>query len=314
MEREPSSVDRTQAPVWRETTLNTCAYDFRNTEPLAETQVRALQTIQETLARTMAADLSVTLRTNVNLTAEQVRSTSFASLPDEFAHPVCLISLEVANCRAGAVLALDRTLVFPILEILMGGTGELSLQLERDLTGIEARLLEDFAEIVVCDINEAWKANSDAQIRFDAIETNPAAVRAFSQPGDAAVIQYKLSLGELCSGSMLLALPIVSLETPSDLPETATDRPAPEPNRSLEMLQRVPFTVDARLNGAKMKLREVVQLRVGQILHFEYDMEKPVDLVVSGKPKIRGKIVATGGHRGFVVEQFPVVEETQLRI
>ena len=45
-------------PVWRETTLNTCAYDFRNTEPLAEPQVRALQAIQETLARTMAADLS----------------------------------------------------------------------------------------------------------------------------------------------------------------------------------------------------------------------------------------------------------------
>ena len=74
----------------------------------------------------------------------------------------------------------------------------------------------------------------------------------------------------------------------------------------------MPFTVEAQLNGAKMKLREVAQLRVGQVLHFEYDMGKPIDLVVSDKPKVRGRIVAAGGRRGFVVEQFPTVAETHL--
>jgi flagellar motor switch protein FliM len=292
--------------------LNTCAYDFRNTEPLAEPQVRALQAIQETLARTMAADLSAALRTDVSLAAARVRSTSFAALRDEFTSPVCLISLDVANSRAGAVLAVDRTLAFPILEILMGGSGELSLQLERDLTGIEVRLLEDFVEIVVRDINEVWKACGDVQFQFDAVEMNPAAVRAFTEPGEAAVIGYTLSLGEMCSGPIFLALPITTLKTPGDSSEVVADRPADEPNRSLEVLERIPFTVEAQLNGAKMKLREVVQLRVGQVLHFEYDMGKPIDLVVSDKPKVRGRIVAAGGRRGFVVEQFPTVAETHL--
>ena len=161
----------------------------------------------------------------MSLAAVRVRSTSFAALRDEFTSPVCLISLDVANSRAGAVLAVDRTLAFPILEILMGGSGELSLQLERDLTGIEIRLLEDFVEIVVRDINEVWKACGDVQFQFDAVEMNPAAIRAFAEPGEAAVIGYTLSLGEMCSGSIVLALPITTLMTPGESSEVSR-RPA----------------------------------------------------------------------------------------
>ena len=55
-----------------------------------------------------------------------------------------------------AVLELNPSLVFPMLNVLLGGSGEPATTETRELTEIESSIIEGVVKIVLHDLKEAW--------------------------------------------------------------------------------------------------------------------------------------------------------------
>src|SRR5437868_6234253 len=97
-------------------------YDFRRPDRIAKDQLRAIHLLHENFARTLAASLSAYLRAYVAVNLVSVEQLSFMEFSQCLPSPTCLVALGMKPFEGSAVLELNPALVFPIIEMLLGGS------------------------------------------------------------------------------------------------------------------------------------------------------------------------------------------------
>ena len=111
-------------------------YDFRRPDRIAKDQLRAIHLLHDNFARNLAASLSAYLRAYVVVNLVSVEQLSFAEFSQCLPSPTCLVSLGMKPFDGNAVVELNPSLVFPLLEMLLGGTGR-GAKIMREITDIE---------------------------------------------------------------------------------------------------------------------------------------------------------------------------------
>ncbi len=97
-------------------------YDFRRPDRIAKDQLRAIHLLHDNFARNLASSLSAYLRAYVMVNLVSVEQLSFVEFSQCLPSPTCLVSLGMNPYEGNAVLEINSSLVFPILEMLLGGT------------------------------------------------------------------------------------------------------------------------------------------------------------------------------------------------
>jgi flagellar motor switch protein FliM len=82
-----------------------------------------------------------------------------------------------------------------------------------------------------------------------------------------------------------------------------TESTEAEQERVLRLLQEARLHCDARLLGPGLDVEHLMHLEVGDLLHFDFSVERDVDLMVNGKLKYRGQIVRAGNKRAFHISR-----------
>ena len=109
------------------------------------------------------------------------------------------------------VLELNPSLVFPILEMLLGGTGKGSSTIQRDITEIEQKLLDGLFRIILHDLREAWKGVTAVDFTIESMETEPQLLHLLA-PNEAVVsIGVEVRIGETV-GMMNIAMPSIVIK------------------------------------------------------------------------------------------------------
>src|SRR5271156_2338376 len=88
---------------------------------IAKDQLRAIHILHENFARTVASSLSAYLRAYVAVNLVSVEQLSFMEFSQCLPSPSCLVSLSLQPFEGNAVLEMNPGLVFPIIEMLLGG-------------------------------------------------------------------------------------------------------------------------------------------------------------------------------------------------
>src|ERR1700688_5206006 len=131
-------------------------YDFRRPDRIAKDQLRAIHNLHENFARSLASSLSGYLRAYVAVNLVSVEQLSFMEFTHCLPSPTCMISLGMQPFDGNAVLEINPTLVFPILEMLLGGSGKVPTKINREITEIEQSIMEGLLRIVLHDLRAAW--------------------------------------------------------------------------------------------------------------------------------------------------------------
>jgi flagellar motor switch protein FliM len=76
-----------------------------------------------------------------------------------------------------------------------------------------------------------------------------------------------------------------------------------EQARGLRMLQDAALTLEARLEGPRLSVRDFLNLEEGNLLTFDLPIEYPIELKVNGERKFSAQIVSTGKKRACLVEE-----------
>src|ERR1700723_1767721 len=133
-------------------------YDFRRPDRIAKDQLRAIHILHENFARSLASSLSAYLRAYVVVNLVSVEQLSFMEFSQCLPSPSCMISLGMRPFDGNAVMEINPTLVFPILEMLLGGSGKVATKINREITEIEQSIMEGLLRIVLNDLRTAWHA------------------------------------------------------------------------------------------------------------------------------------------------------------
>src|ERR1700693_4234379 len=117
-------------------------YDFRRPDRIAKDQLRAIHILHEKFARSLASSLSAYLRAYVVVNLVSVEQLSFTEFSQCLPSPSCLVSLGMKPYEGNAVLEINPCLVFPIIEILLGGGSRSALKIAREISEIEQSVLD----------------------------------------------------------------------------------------------------------------------------------------------------------------------------
>jgi flagellar motor switch protein FliM len=282
-------------------------YDFRRPDRIAKDQLRSIHLLHENFARTLGSSLSAYLRAYVIVNLVSVEQLSYMEFSRCLPSPTCMVALRMRPFDGNAVLELNPALVFPVLEMLLGGSGKQTVKITREITEIEQSVLQGLLRIILHDLKEVWAAVSTIDFSIEKYETEPQLLQILA-PNEAVVaISVEVRIGET-SGMMNLGLPsiiIKMLRQKFDQQWSVRKSESTEAERArmLHLIKPAPLRLDARLLGQNLTLDEVLKLRENDVLVFDYPIDRRLTCLVNGKVKLAGKVVVTDRKKAFLVEE-----------
>ena len=280
-------------------------FDFRRPDRIPKSQIRAIQMMHENFVRSAVSSLSAYLRTYLSMNLVSVEQLSFAQLLERLPASTCMACLGLQPYEGSALLEINPTLVFPILEILLGGTGKVAAGIEREITEIEQTLMDGLFRIIAKDLAEAWKSVTTINFSIQSVNTEPQFLQIMAPNEAILVTNIEIHLGETV-GYMNIAMPSLLIKTLRQKFDhqhsTRRTQATPEEQaRVLELIKPSRAEVDARLLNQQIRAKDLLSLKTGDVLTFDMPIEAPIDLVFNGYRLFRGQIVSVGSKRGFTV-------------
>jgi flagellar motor switch protein FliM len=284
-------------------------FDFRRPDRIAKSQLRAIHLLHEAFARNLASSLAAYLRAYLTVNLISVEQLSYGEFLEGLPSPSCIVSLRLEPYDGNALIEISPSLVFPILEIILGGKGKGGDNRRREITEIEQHLLDTLFRIILNDLREAWKSVAVINFKIETIATEPQMVQILSHSEAVIAIAIEIRIGDN-SGTLNVAIPAINIKMIGQkFEQHSTLRKAEatqaEQARMLALLREAGVMLDARLIGPRLTVRDLLDLAVGDCLKFDYVIEKHIDCLMNGAAKFKGQVIDCNNKRSFLVEQLP---------
>lgn len=281
--------------------------DFKNPGGLQSASADLLRSTHEVLARELGLSLSAFLRTSVTATFQDASEHSFGDLQKDAASPACQGSAVVRPDDQRLLLELDYSVLFPLIGIALGAKAGSFVAPDRKPTDIELQVVNILFRLILAETYRGWLPLIKKQLETVTLEAGHGSSRAFQANDWVFAIRFGLALGEQ-AGRLSLFVPrelfqnAVILEEPAQRDKSQASGSA---EAALQLMLPAKVNVDVWLDGSQMRLRDLLQLREGQIVKLDHPVERRAVCTLNGKSAFRGQIVSTGMRRAFMVEEGP---------
>lgn len=289
-------------------------YDFKRPERVGKEQMRALQTMHEGFGRNFGAALSAMLRTMVEVKLTSVDQLTYSEFVFSLENPTCFNLISAAPLEGQLILDVNPSILFPVIDRMLGGSTTSAPPARRPLTEIELRLVSRITGLFLREMQHAWENVLPLELSVDRVESNPQLVQIIPANEVIVLISFELTVGET-RGMMNLCIPFNSIERisaklSSNSWVSYSKRPAtPESMQKIgNQLAAAPVEVVATLASTRITTSDVLGLRVGDIIASEKDVKEPLIISVEGKPKF---YASPGKYKGRKAIQIRAGFETQ---
>jgi flagellar motor switch protein FliM len=279
------------------------ALDLTRPERSLRGELPGLELVLDRLTRALPGGLRAHLGSAPAASVAGVELVRFARVLEGAARPVSLQLFRLAPLRGLAVLVVPGPLVGALLEVAFGGSrGRQTALGARDLSAIELRALERFGARVLQEVQAAWRPIATLEPTLAGHETNPAYVTVAPEE---LVLQLDLRLS--ADGASELGL---SLCIPWAALDPLRGRLAATPGREAapavrdghwqesiqDLLGETDLELTAELGRRALSLRQVLALKVGDVVALGTGREGPVVVRVEGQPRFLGAPGVSGTH------------------
>lgn len=282
-------------------------YDFKRPERVGKEQMRALQTMHEGFGRNFGAGLSALLRSIVEVKLTSVDQLTYSEFVFSLENPTCFNLVTAEPLEGQLILDINPSLLFPIIDRLLGGGNTPTPPARRPLTEIELRLVSRITDLFLSEMKRAWENVLELELSVDRVESNPQLVQIVPPNEVVVLISFELTIGSV-RGMMNLCIPFNSIERIGNKLSAnswvaISKRPA-----TRESIQRlsdhiggavVEMIVD--LADTQISTEDLLGLRVGDIITTEKDIHTPLVLSVEGQPKFETMVGAFKGRKAIRV-------------
>jgi flagellar motor switch protein FliM len=210
-----------------------------------------------------------------------------------------ILSYVVPFASNALIAEFDVELVFPIIELLMGGKGTAGGD-ARDLSEIEEEIMQDVISLVVQQAQAIWRI-PELSLAPGA-RMKPALMHQFFAPNEkVTVLKFAVTISEM-SGSFKLVLSsdllnALMTQIKQEQPQTKTrvwSFPMP-PLR--ERVLDCEFAISSELPGLRVAVRDLIALRPGSVLKLRAPIRNPGMLSAGGRAMFEAVPVRNGSQR-----------------
>lgn len=279
-------------------------YDFRRPDKFSKEQLRTLQMLHETFARLAGSSLSAYLRTTVNIDLISLEQVSYEEYLRSINQSVFTI-LSLPPLSGQAVLEIEFSLVFTVIDRLLGGVGKAISRTV--LTDIERPLVKQTVERMFQALKSAWEAVVIVNPGIEGMETSAQFVQV-APPNDIVVTMlFEVRIGSqrnamsLCIPYLVLK-PITAKLSAQKWFSNSSRKLNPAARRMLTYsVNQTSVDCSIRLGSSKIDVRDFVCLQPGDVLRLEQKVDDDLHLLVGEVPKFTGKPALQGKKLVFTV-------------
>jgi flagellar motor switch protein FliM len=271
---------------------NVKLYDFKRPDKFSRDHQRTLYNMHEQFARLSTTSMSAQLRTLVNFHVASVDQLTYEEFKRSIPSPSCMAIIMMDPLKGNAILEIDPAITFTIIDRLFGGGGS-TTKINRELTEIEAKVMEFMVSRMLVGLREAWTTVIDLRPRLSQIEGNPNFIQSVAPNEMCIVITFETKVSEV-EGLMNLCLPFVTIEPIiqklssqywySTGSKTTSSRDAY--NVIKDRLASVFVDVIAEIGEIDIKISDLINLRNGDIIKLkDSSPKKDIILKIGSKKK-----------------------------
>ncbi len=266
-------------------------YDFKRPDKFSKEQIRTVQNMHETFARLTTTTLSASMRALVNVHVASVDQLTYEEFIRSIPTPTTLAVVSMDPLKGQAILEIDPSVTFTIIDRLFGGSGE-GAKLNRELTDIEHSVMEGIIVRILGNMREAWTTVIDLRPRLSQIETNPQFAQIVPPSEMVVLVTLETKVGEV-EGMMNFCIPYMTIEPivsklSAQFWYSSVRRGATTENLNIlkEKLSSVEIPVIAEVGHISISVRDVLALRKGDVIRLHsVHVGDPMALDVGNKRK-----------------------------
>jgi flagellar motor switch protein FliM len=283
------------------------AYDFKRPERVGKEQMRALQSLHEGFSRNFGASLSALLRTIVESKLISVDQLTYSEFVYSLEIPTCFNLLRPVPLEGNWILDFSPSILYPIIDRMLGGTASSDSMLKRPLSEIELRLTSRITNVFLRELSAAWSNTITLDFELERVESNPQLVQIVPPNEVVILVSFDLIMGK-SRGMLNLCIPFNTLErigsklTNNSWIGYASSKSNPAAQRQIQGLlgeSRVELVVS--LAQSTIRAIDLFNLQVGDIVTTEKDCHDPLEIKVAGVGKFTGKPGAFKGRKAVEV-------------
>jgi flagellar motor switch protein FliM len=274
-----------------------CTYGAAN--PLESGRLSPLLSANEAFARRTTQVLSSRLGLACEVvmqSSDQIPGRTFLQKAGDTAY---IVSIYLEPRHEVALLYVDSMLLFPLVDILLGGKGQRS-EISREVTDIEDQIAKELIKIICQEFQSAWKA-FHVDVTIGMRQSSAELQRMFSPADKTLMFSFTVNLPEAGGGFQLL---VPSASSSVFLHAATEEAPAQKMSTTRavntdfgEKLLESRFNLDLTLLGGKVEANHLLNLNVGKILTLGISVRTPVVLQIGGRDAFEAVPVRSGHHR-----------------
>jgi flagellar motor switch protein FliM len=258
---------------------------FRQSGQLAGEQVRAISGLLETFARNLTQSLGASLSVPFEAKLASVEQLAYGEFLERVPEVTYMVSFLVSPMNTAAAMQIDNSLVFPLIDILLGGTGQCQ-EMTREVSEIEEEIMEDVAENICRELT-AVLAPLGTKLQLEGRKAGAQIQRFLAPPEKTLFVSFEMKLAEK-QGMLNLVFP-VAISNPllrklcSAVPSSETRVTTRSVLRLKEKMMECSFPASLELTSIELPIQELLALAAGEVCNFGIPARKPASFVIAGR-------------------------------
>lgn len=277
-------------------------YVFSRAGKISNDQMRAITTVNDLFARNLMHAMSGWLRTPFRAKLVAGEQLPFSEFIERLSTLAYLCSVRLEPLGAVGLIEMDLSLAAPIVDVLLGGTGQAGEL--RELTEIEESIMTSVVEMVVQELTLAWQPVG-LEFALEKRETEAQAARTMTLGEKTLCVSFDLKMPG-AQGVLNLCLPAVVLNAILRRLITEGDRPR---RRSVDAAARMRELMGGAIAGVTLQLpamrlraSQIAGLEPGAVLRLPVSRHECSELRVGGLKLAGARPVRSGEHRAARLE------------
>jgi flagellar motor switch protein FliM len=290
-------------------------YDFKHPNRVSKDQVRTLENMHDNFSGHVGSTLSAMLRTMIDVDLVSVDQINYSEYIMSLVSPSCTYTFAAQPLEGLCIIDFNPTLAFAFIDRVFGG-GEKVLEIERELTGIERAVMSKITRKIFADLEKSWLNMVPIKIEEKSFETNPQFIQIIPSGETVIVVSMQMKIFKT-TGLLTICYPYVSLEPVLvklsaqnwiDATKKKSVEGSTESNK--QNLQKVGVDVELILATARLKMKDFLNLKLGDIIATDTSITSEAELMVAGKKKFICRPGLFGKKRaGQIIDLHPVLKE-----
>lgn len=283
---------------------NIIVYDFKKALKFSNENIRFLTLICSEFCKTSTAYINYELKKQgVNITNNKNHQGNYEDFISNVHYESVILEFEMIPLVQNLVLSIDKNLAMTLIDLLLGGDG--NIDITRELTNIDIEVLQHMMEVL---LKKMHLPSGCEDVTIVNTYTSLSQYNKKNAGSSVFISQIDMDIDNRTAGTMLFCMPYSSMNKVLDhlVGNELTDSKVIElsdeiENNMLNNMSDVKMDISAVLGSCNVKVSDLLKIEDGDILILNQKVNEDIYATVGESKVYKCRAGLLGAHKGIII-------------